>query len=1196
MGLQFYFGASGAGKSRQLHKDIVRWAGREPERNFLFLVPDQFTMQTQVDLVNASDCGGIMNIDVLSFGRLSHRIFEETGYGSKPVLDDTGKSLVLRKVAASLQEQMPVIGKNLNKIGYIHEVKSAISEFMQYGISASQVGELSEFAKGRGALHYKLKDLEVIYKGFADYIRERFITTEETLGLLTGAVGKSEIIKGSVIVFDGFTGFTPIQYRLIQELFGLAERVIVSITIDGRENPFQTGGEQELFYLSKKTAGDLCRLYRESRGKRGGGEREKDVYLMANPLPRFRDNQEMAYLEKSLFRYPLRPYRGIEGHSGEPAGSSESEDLQKDKRENMQSIRLMEALNPAGEVRQVCIQIKKLVLEEDYCYRDIAVVAGDLETYAPYFEREAPVYDIPVFMDRTRGLLLNPFIEYIRSAIRMVLFDFSYETVFHYLRCGLADFSQEEVYRLENYVLALGIRGRKKWSQAFVRKADLRMTLPEEMETGQKEDGTVSGADEQLLMLEALNDTRARLMAQIAPLLEKKKTAGEITRTLYDFIVAGRIQEKLSAYERYFRDNREPERAKEYAQIYRLVMELLEQIVALLDKEPMGMQEFADILDAGFAEIEVGIIPGSVDRVVVGDMERSRLKQVKVLFFLGINDGNIPKSGSRGGIISDIDREFLQQSEFELAPTPRQQMYIQRLYLYMNMTKPSERLYLSFSRLSSQGKSIRPSYLVDMIRKLFPQLAVEKADGSRHTVEELIGKRDGISFLAREIRDYAEGRGSAEDDRRLQAVYRLYEKDAEYGERARRLTEAAFSSYQHKPLAKAVAKALYGSMLENSVSRLERYAACAYSHFLQYGLSLKEREEYSFEQVDLGTVFHEVLELFAGKLAENNLTWFTFTEEEGDKLLLEALEACTMDYRETVLYSNARYEYMVGRMYRILQRTVRTLKAQLQEGDFVPASFEMSFSRVENLEAVNVTLSEDEKMRLRGRIDRIDTCEDEEHVYVKVIDYKSGSRKFDLAAIYYGLQLQLVVYMNAAVEITERKHPEKEVVPAALLYYHVSDPLVRAEGEKTPEEVSREILKQLCTTGIVNADEKVVSLLDKNFLGKSMVIPVERKKDGSFSARSSTIAKEDYEVVSSFVSHKIRQIGREILAGNIEVNPCEQGGMSSCTYCAYRGVCDFEEKTPGYHVRVLPSPPEEAILGRMKEELQGSGEEEKHGD
>lgn len=1146
MGLQFYFGGSGAGKSRQLHMDIVEWARREPERNFLFLVPDQFTMQTQVDLVNASDCGGIMNIDVLSFGRLSHRIFEETGYGGKPVLDDTGKSLVLRKVAAFLQEQMPIIGKNLNKIGYIHEVKSAISEFMQYGVSTSQVGELSEFAKSRGALHYKLKDLEVIYRGFTDYIQERFITTEETLGLLTRAVSKSKIIKGSVIVFDGFTGFTPIQYRLIQELYGLAERVIVSVTIDVRENPFQMGGEQELFYLSKKTVNDLCRLYREKAGEKKGIEREKDIVIRTNPLPRFQNNGEMAHLEQSLFRYPLQAYTG----------------------ESFQSLQLLEALNPAEEVRQVSIQIKRLVLEEGYCYRDIAVVAGDLETYAPYFEREAPVYDIPVFMDRTRGLLLNPFIEYIRSALKMVLFDFSYETVFHYLRCGLADFLPEEIDRLENYVLALGIKGKKKWSQAFVRKMDLAEPI----------------------MLERMNHTRERLMEQISPLLEKKKTAGELTRTLYDFIVAGRVQEKLSGYERYFRENGEPERAKEYAQIYRLVMELLEQIVALLEDEPMNLQEFADILDAGFAEIEVGIIPGSVDRVVVGDMERSRLKQVKILFFLGVNDGNIPKGSSKGGIISDIDREFLKQSEIELAPTPRQQMYIQRLYLYMNMTKPSERLYLSFSRLSSQGKSIRPSYLMDMIRKLFPYLEIKKADGSHWQMEWLVGKKDTLTFLAREMRDYAAGREGTLSPGELRELYRLYEEDEKYKGYAEKLQEAAFIRYQHKPLAEAVAKALYGSMLENSVSRLERYAACAYSHFLQYGLSLKEREEYSFEQADLGNIFHEVLEVFAGKLAENQLTWFTFTDEEGDKLLWEALESCTLSYGETILYSNARYEYMVERMYRILKRTIRTLRAQLQEGDFVPASFEMSFSRVENLEAVNLSLSENEKMRLRGRIDRIDICEDEEHVYVKVIDYKSGSRKFDLAALYYGLQLQLVVYMNAAVEITGRKHPGKEIVPAALLYYHVSDPLIKTEEDMTREEVNAEIMRQLRTTGLVSADEKVVSLLDKSLSGKSAVIPVERKKDGSFSARSSTIAKEDYEIVSQFVSHKIKQLGREILSGNINVNPCEQDGKSSCTYCAYRGVCDFEEKMPGYRVRVLPSLPEEVLLEKMKEE-----NEEDHG-
>ena len=1149
MGLQFYFGGSGAGKSRRLHEDILSMAKCEPEKNFLILVPDQFTMQTQVDLVKASDCGGIMNIDVLSFGRLAHRIFEETGYDSKPVLDDTGKSLVLRRVAGRLKDNLPVIGKNLNKIGYIHEVKSAISEFMQYGLDVGQVGELAEFSKERGALYYKLKDLKMIYQGFQEYIEDRFVTTEETLELLTGAVGKSEIIRNSVVVFDGFTGFTPIQYRLIQELMRLTDEVIVSITIDIREDPFRMGGEQELFYLSKKTVKDLCRLAREADVRK-----KDDVFIRNSPLPRFRDSKVLAHLEQNLFRYPAAVWQ---------------------EKGKEHEIQITEAVNPAQEVKEVCIQIKKLVLEEGYSYRDIAVVTGNLETYGDYLEREAQMYDIPLFMDRTRGLMLNPFIEYIRSALKIVLCNFSYETVFHYLRCGLVDFEPEEIDLLENYVLALGIKGRKKWEQAFVRKG---RAIPEEECGDEKELKEVQ-------KLARLNRVRERLMQQLAPLLEKKKTAGELVRTLYDFIVAGQVQEKLAVYEQYFMENKEPEKSREYAQIYRLVMELLEQIVSLLDEEPMTLQEFADILDAGFQEIEVGTIPGSVDRIVAGDMERTRLKQVKILFFLGVNDGNIPKGSSKGGIISDIDREFLQQSDFELAPTPRQQMYIQRLYLYMNMTKPSQRLYISFSRISSDGKSIRPSYLIDTIREMFPWLGIKKADVMEKSLMQIVGKKDGLSLLSGELREYAKGRKGCLSEEELISLYHLYEQDETYRDYAGKLAEAAFKQYEHKPLAKAVARALYGRMLENSVSRLEKYASCAYAHFLQYGLMLREREEFGFEQVDLGNIFHGVLEAFAGKLSQNHYTWFDFPDEEGDRLLKEALLECTLEYGETVLYSNARYEYMVERMYRILKRTIRTLRAQLQEGDFVPASFEMSFSHVEDLQSVNIALSEDERMKLRGRIDRIDTCEDEEHVYVKVIDYKSGNRKFDLAALYYGLQLQLVVYMNVAKEVIKEKHPGKEIVPAALLYYHVDDPLISAEGELSAEEVNKALLKELRTTGIVNQDERVVTLLDKNFTDKSLVVPVERKKDGSFSAHSSIIAKEDYEIVSAFVDHKIRQFGRQILNGDMEINPCEQSGRESCTYCVYKGICDFEPGIPGYRERVLKSLPEDELLARMQEEL-----------
>ena len=1115
MALQFYFGPSGSGKSKRLHQDVLHMAAKDPDCNFLFLVPDQFTMQTQTDLVKESPGGGIMNIDVLSFGRLTHRIFEETGYGRKPVLDDTGKSLVLRKVASSVKEELPVLSGNLNKIGYIHEIKSAISEFKQYGLSVERVGELAEFSKSRGTLYYKLKDLKTLYQAFDTYVAERFITTEDTLALLSRAVHESKIMKNSVVIFDGFTGFTPIQYRLIAELMELSRMVIVSVTLGEGENPYRIMGEQELFYLSKKTVRDLQK-WAQKRNVR----QAEDVYLGKGGLPRFRESRELAHLEKQLFRYPLKPY----------------EESQKD---SIPAIQIREAMSPAGEVRGACILIKRLVLEQNYSYRDIAVVTGELETYGDFFEREAATYDIPVFIDRTRGILLNPFLEYIRSALRIVLQNFSYESVFHYLRSGLADFTMEETDLLENYILATGIKGRKKWGELFTRNAT-----------------------------EQINELRARLYGQMTPLLQKQETASDYVKALYEFIVAGRIQEKLLTFEEQFRADGEEERAKEYAQIYRLVMELLNQIEGLLREEAMTLQEFADILDSGFAEIEVGTIPGGVDRVIVGDMERTRLNQVKVLLFLGVNDGNIPRNANKGGIISDIDREFLKDSDIELAPTPRQQMFTQRLYLYMNMTKPSERLYLSYARISSDGKTLRPSYLIDTVKALFPcAYQGNLMEGKESVTERIMGKKDALPYVAEELRERAQGRAGGMTDEEFFSLCRIYWEDSAFRSQMEKLLQAAYEHYEHKPLGAMIARMVYGTVLENSVSRLERYAACAYAHFLQYGLNLKEREVFQLENTDLGNIYHEVLEVFSHRLKEHGYTWLDFPKEEGEQLLWEALENCSMQYGETILYSSARYQYMIERMYRILKRTIWALKEQLKSGKFLPEAFEMSFSRVENLDAVNITLSEEEKMKLRGRIDRLDTCEDEDHIYVKVIDYKSGNKKFDLAAVYYGLQLQLIVYMNVAAEMMKKSHPDKEVVPAALLYYHVNDPMIKSEEELSPEQVNDQLLKELRMNGLVNDSEEVIGLLDGSFATKSSIIPVERKSDGSLSARSSVVNRQDYEVISNYVNQKMHQFGTEILQGNIEVNPCEQGNTESCTYCTFREICAFDGKIPGFEKR-----------------------------
>ncbi|MDY3657596.1 MAG: helicase-exonuclease AddAB subunit AddB [Lachnospiraceae bacterium] len=1143
MSLRFYFGPSGSGKSHRIYEEIMQRAAQEPGRNFLIIVPDQFTMQTQKDLVMRSDRGGILNIDVLSFGRLSHRILEEVGTKEMPVLDDTGKSLVLQKIAADLKEQLPAMGSLLHKQGYIHEVKSAISEFMQYGISTQDMDKLIASAEKRGALAMKLRDLKTLYRGFQDYIRDHFITTEETLDVLRRSLVKSKILPDSVVVFDGFTGFTPIQNRLIQELMRVCEETIVTVTIGEEEDPYQMDGEQKLFHLSKKTVADLVKLAAEAEVTRG-----EDVFVKGGPN-RFTEAPALCYLEQNLFRYQYEPYT-----------------------EKQHEIHMFEALSPREEVHQTALYIRKLIREEGLTYRDIAVVIGDLEGYASYVETEFGQLEIPCFLDRTRGIVLNPMIEYIKSVLQLYIRDFSYDTVFHFLRSGMADISREEIDELENYVIRTGARGYRTYSRLFTRKT-------EEMQQGSGQEDTERAEE----TMERLNRIRQQFADTVEILhMAPRAKAGEYVDHLYDFLEQNQVQQKLLNYQQQFEQEGDLAKAREYAQIYRLVMDLLDQIYELLGEEEISLQEFADILEAGFGEITVGTIPQNVDRIVVGDMERTRLKQVKVLFFLGVNDGNIPKNASKGGIISDMDREFLIESGTEMAPSPRQQMYIQRLYLYLNMTKPSERLYLSYAKVNSDGKGIRPSYLIDTVRKLFPQLAVEYPQ-NRSRIEQIEGRQEGARYLAEELREYADGTLREEERQDFYLMYRAYEADPEGRDR---LTAAAFRRYKESGLSRIVARALYGRQLENSVSRLETYAACACRHFLQYGLSLQEREEFGFEVSDMGNVYHAVLENFAGKLAESGRTWWDFDENFATQAIKEAVEGYAATYGETVLYSSARNEYAITRMSRILTRTVLTLQQHLKQGSFQPDDYELSFRFAEDLDSIHVDLSEEEKMHLQGRIDRIDVSEDAEHVYVKVIDYKSGNKKFDLAALYYGLQLQLVVYMNAAMELESRKHPDKEIVPAALLYYHIDDPTIETPVELTQEQINEEILTRLRMNGVVNSDPAVVERLDRFLQDKSKVIPVEKKKDGSFSARSGILSREELQVVSAYVDTKIRQIGREILDGKIAANPYEKGNEEACTYCAYKKVCGFDGSIPGYEKRQLEDLDKQTLMQRMQETME----------
>ncbi|MBU9724682.1 helicase-exonuclease AddAB subunit AddB [Diplocloster modestus] len=1161
MSLQIILGNAGAGKSTCLYEEMIRQSIEYPDQKYFVIVPEQFTMQTQMDLVRMHPRGGVLNIDILSFERLAYRIFDELGGNHCLVLEETGKNLVLQKIAEEKREDLKLLGGSIRKPGYIREIKSVISEFTQYGVEDEQLEEMIRFADKNPRLQWKLQDIRVLYDAFRQYLKDRYITAEQVLEVLCHLVERSRLLKDSVIALDGFTGFTPVQNQLLEKLLRTAGQIWVTVTLDGRENPMHLGADHQLFYMSKKTIRGLMKL-----AETAGARVKEPIVLNNRKNPRFREAPALAWLEQHLYRYGKGRYE-----------------------KEQDQLTLYCSQNPMEEVEETARRILALVRDRGFRYREIAVVAGDISVYGNYVRKVFAEYGIPSFIDQKRNILMNPAVEWIRSLLQMADQNFSYESVFRYLRCGLSGFTRRETDLLENYCIALGIRGFSKWKQKWVR------SYP-------------GLTEEELAQVNILRDRFAGEMADTVSVLGRKgATVEEITKAVYELMVRREIQLRLKEYEEQFKASGNMDLAKEYSQVYRILMDLFDKLIDLLGDARIVLREYAKILDAGFEEAKVGVIPMEQDLVLIGDVERTRLNEIQVLFFLGANDGLVPKAGGSGGILSDMDRELLAGSDVELAPTARQNVCIQKFYLYLVLTKPSRQLYISFSKVDSGGKTLRPSSLVGTLRKLFPGLIPEEAtvgltmeeagenleseeaenrlesedDRARRILaSRVMTLESGIHCLAEQMQDNLQNPTAP-----YKELFSWYRRDPGWGPVIRELAEVSGISNSDSRISRAVANVLYGTVLENSVTRLERYASCACAHFLDYGLRLTERAEYSFEAVDLGTVFHRALEVFGKKLNQSGYSWFTLDDQKREELTDAAVEEVVTDYGNMVLYSSARNTYLLSRMKRLLRRTTWALSRQLEKGGFTPGDYEISFSNATNLDSVNIALSAEERLRLQGRIDRVDVCEDGDNLYVKVVDYKSGSTAFDLVALYYGLQLQLVVYLNAAMEIEQKENPGKHVIPAGILYYNLKDPILDRKETEQPEEIQERLLSQLQMNGLVNADREIIDRMDQQLSGRSQVIPVCVNKDGSLSKSSSVASSEEFRTISDYVNQKIVELGKGMLDGNIKAEPYELSGQTACDYCPYRAVCGFDEKLDGFARRRFNSYQPDEILRRMKEEV-----------
>lgn len=1118
MALNLVLGSSGAGKTYYLCNKMLQDIHERKIDNYIYIVPDQFTLETQKKMVNMHQNiygrAGIMNIDIASFTRLAFRVFEEQGVNSLSILDDTGKTLILRKVIEEHKGELTIYKDRSRMLGFITEMKSVISELYQYGIDVQGLEDIIGNIKGHNMTKGKLSDILFIYRKFREYVSEmtdkdvQYITKEEVLEELIKLVPVSDLIKNSSIVLDGYTGFTPVQLKLIGLLLEYSKDVTISVTIR-TDNLYLTNvgfkeiKEQELFNMSKSTINSLIAL---------ANDRQIPVYepmVISKRDGRHKDNQELDYLEKNVFEYTNAVYDG-----------------------EVCNVEIYREKNPIDEAKCITDKIFDMMKKDKSLrYRDFAVITGDdsrMLTLSRYFKNA----NIPHFMDNKKSIIRNPFVETLRSVLEMIDTDFKYESVFRYLRCYMTNLVHEEIDLLENYCLATGIRGKKKYLNEFTRKYK-------------------GMSDEELVIVDG---SRQTLVEPLIDLMEGLKNASvrQMTTSLYEYIVRMNLKKKLDEYIEKFEDKAEVLLKSEYTQVYKKVMELFDKIVMLMGDEEISLSEYRKILDAGFEEIKVGTIPLVADQLIIGDITRTRLGEIKVLFIMGANDGIIPKHSAAGGLLSQSDRTLLKNISVNLAPTVREDSFIQRFYLYLSLTKPTDKIIITYADCSSDGASSRPSYLIETLLDLYGDGLNVKKNASN--TNEMTNKESAFDKLLANIKKY----GTDEFDTELLELFAYYSGDSEYKDRLKKAVNGAFFNNRVGSIDSAVARAIYGDDIVYKATRLEKYAACAYAQFMEYGLKLIERKKYELRVADIGTIYHRCIELFTKQLKNYAGTIDKIDDGVRKEIIHNCILKVAEEYNNDVLFATKRNTYILKRCEKVADKTAWAIIEHLKRGKFSPEFMELT---VEN-----------------GRIDRVDTLDLDGTRYIKIIDYKSGQTQFSPMETANGLRIQLMFYMDSLLKRERALNPELRVEPAGVFYFNIQDPLLDYDEKFINEEVyDSEVLKKFTMTGFVNSRQEVFANLDvdvEKTSTNSIVFGYGQKQMNcqmSFATNKGAGSCYNFENFIDEVKKGADDFSEKIVQGDVSLNPYSMNGKKPCTYCLYKDICSFDARNFGNTYRKLPN-------------------------
>ena len=1083
--LRIWTGRAKSGKTQKI-AECIKILGNGSRQ--ILLVPQYATHEAEIELCR--ECGATVSrhAEVLSFESLSERVLNIVGGSAAVELDGGGKLLTMQKTMEELAGELHFFRRSFMNSAFLKNLVSLADEFESYRVDAEQLYTLSE--QMEGGSRDKLRDLALIFAAYEGKLTESGVDRRSRVRCMVEKLSESGYVKDKDIFIDGISYFNACEEQAIAVMLRESRSLTVSMLADDRD-------ESDIFEDTLATVAALKQLATVS-----GVPFEVEKFVSSG------EDTPLSYIEAHFFG-DAAPY------AGDYCGA----------------VHLTAAMGSYAEVETAAAEIRRLVAQEGYRYRDIGIMVKDLASYrallAPILRR----YEIPFYMSEQRELCSSALCTLVSSLLESVTGSYAYEDMFRWLKTGLTPFTGEECDALENYCIRWRVRG-SSWTR-------------EEPWTMHPDGYGAAWTEESYRELDALNALRLRVRAIVLPLAEglRDATVREMLAVLYEVLVTLGVPEKVEQHAEQMQKRGEIQAAEEYSQLWNMLIHVLDECAEIMGDSRMSAEEFSRLLRLVLSEYHVGSIPVALDQVKISPLTQNDRQTVRALFILGANEGVIPSFDGRKGLLTEEEREEMGAEGLRLAPGEKQRFTLELQNLYAALAQPREKLYVSYPKADAGGAELRPAFIVARLQTLFPGLAVENASLARlctapKSALPLAGEKGGKA-----LRAYFDAAGIYDDA--LRAMDRA-------------------AQVKRGKLSPGAVELLYGRRFRMSASRMDKLRQCHYAYFLQYGLKAKKRSESVFDSMEAGTFLHYILE----NVGRETMRLGGFAAVEDEKLRELTRQYAERFAKEQLFgdrQQSARFRYLFRRTVKSAQEIILDLAGELRCSDFKPLAFELSFGNTNEDELPAITVQEGENtLQLNGKVDRVDGWIHEGKLYLRVMDYKTGKKKFDLADVRYGLNLQMLLYLFALEEQGESLF-DKPIVPAGVLYMPAREELLSMDRASSDEQIRNSMASKLRRSGLMLDDKAVLAAMEHpDEKGKTKYIPLSSHALGSIASA------EQIGILSRHVTQQMRDITREMAAGIIDADPCCHNEQNTaCAFCEFETVCHFENGVGGDRLRYI---------------------------